>query len=48
VESEASDDPVAVVDDDPNKRGSPAACVPVAGPVAELRPIVEKYQATRS
>jgi len=38
-------DPVAVVDDDPNKRGSRLHGAPVAGPVAELRPIVEKYQA---
>ncbi|HKC37927.1 MAG TPA: hypothetical protein VKC15_00150, partial [Gemmatimonadales bacterium] len=38
-------DPVAVADDDPNKRGSRLHGAPVAGPVAELRRIVEKYQA---
>jgi FlaA1/EpsC-like NDP-sugar epimerase len=38
-------EPVAVVDDDPNKRGSRLHGTPVAGPVTDLRRIVEKYQA---
>ncbi len=38
-------EPVAVVDDDPNKRGSQLHGAPIAGSVAELAAIVEKYQA---
>ena len=38
-------EPVAVVDDDSNKHGSRLHGVPVAGPVGDLRSIVEKYQA---
>ena len=38
-------EPVAVVDDDPHKHGSRLHGVPVVGSVAELRHIVEKYQA---
>ena len=38
-------EPVAVADDDPNKHGSRLHGVPVAGPVADLLHIVEKYQA---
>jgi FlaA1/EpsC-like NDP-sugar epimerase len=37
--------PVAVVDDDPNKHGSRLHGAPVAGPVTDLRRIVEKYEA---
>ncbi len=38
-------EPVAVVDDDPNKHGSRLHGAPVTGPVADLRSIIEKYQA---
>ena len=38
-------EPVAVVDDDPNKRGKCLHGVPIAGPVSEMRSFVEKYGA---
>ena len=38
-------EPVAVADDDPNKHGSRLHGAPVAGPVAQLAEIVQKYSA---
>ncbi|MEX2156188.1 MAG: nucleoside-diphosphate sugar epimerase/dehydratase [Gemmatimonadales bacterium] len=38
-------EPVAVVDDDPNKQGSRLHGAPIAGPVAQLTSIAQKYSA---